>query len=618
VDPQPGQQGLDTLLQEMDDLREFVRAAPLQVDVNTIHPAHRDGVDNLARFVALRSQDLRGLQDDLAVHGLSSLGRAESHVLATLDAVINALRALCGAPPTTSDQPDPAFSIGPESLARSTDALLGPVPDGRSTRIMVTLPSDAADDPDLVERLVQAGMDVARINCAHDDATRWRAMAEHVRAAAVHHGRDVRVLMDLAGPKLRTGRMVPGPAVVKVKPRRDLLGRVLQPGVAALVPSDRPSGDAEGLPRIPVNREFFDRLHEGMGLTLTDSRGATRQFQVVSTGRQTSSVRPEVEVTSPRTAYVTTGTTIETDHPSAASGVVAALPPAPGFLRVSIGTQVDLVGADLPGEELTADRVRLGCTLPVAVASLRPGDRVFFDDGAFGGIVHSVTTNPAGTPTANIRITSAPPGGGKLRAEKGINLPDTHVPVPALTDDDLADLDTAVRLADMVALSFVRDADDVAMLLDELGRRDARHLGVVMKIETVHGFRQLPAILRAAMRNERVGVMIARGDLAVEAGYERLAEVQEEILWLCEAAHLPVIWATEVLDNLARTGRPSRSEITDAAMSERAECVMLNKGPHIIDAVLTLHDILHRMAEHQRKKRPLLRPLRSWMPDGPA
>jgi pyruvate kinase len=106
--------------------------------------------------------------------------------------------------------------------------------------------------------------------------------------------------------------------------------------------------------------------------------------------------------------------------------------------------------------------------------------------------------------------------------------------------------------------------------------------------------------------------MIARGDLAVEAGYERLAEVQEEILWLCEAAHLPVIWATEVLDTLARTGRPSRAEITDAAMAERAECVMLNKGPHIVLAIRTLDDILRRMSGHQRKKRALLRELRSW------
>ena len=106
--------------------------------------------------------------------------------------------------------------------------------------------------------------------------------------------------------------------------------------------------------------------------------------------------------------------------------------------------------------------------------------------------------------------------------------------------------------------------------------------------------------------------MIARGDLAVEAGYERLAELQEEILWLCEAAHVPVIWATQVLDTLARTGVPSRAEVTDAAAGERAECVMLNKGPYIVDAVTTLDDILRRMEGHQLKKRQLLRQLRSW------
>ena len=106
--------------------------------------------------------------------------------------------------------------------------------------------------------------------------------------------------------------------------------------------------------------------------------------------------------------------------------------------------------------------------------------------------------------------------------------------------------------------------------------------------------------------------MIARGDLAVECGFERLAEVQEEILWVCEAAHMPVIWATQVLETLAKTGLPSRAEITDAAMGERAECVMLNKGPHILDAMRTLDDILRRMQAHQSKKRPLLRALKSW------
>jgi pyruvate kinase len=108
--------------------------------------------------------------------------------------------------------------------------------------------------------------------------------------------------------------------------------------------------------------------------------------------------------------------------------------------------------------------------------------------------------------------------------------------------------------------------------------------------------------------------MIARGDLAVECGYERLAEVQEEILWAAEAAHMPVVWATQVLETLAKTGRPSRAEITDAAMGERAECVMLNKGPYILDAMRTLDDILSRMQSHQAKKRSLLRALKAWSP----
>jgi pyruvate kinase len=77
----------------------------------------------------------------------------------------------------------------------------------------------------------------------------------------------------------------------------------------------------------------------------------------------------------------------------------------------------------------------------------------------------------------------------------------------------------------------------------------------------------------AALRRPHTGVMIARGDLAGECGYDRLTELQEEILWLCEAAHLPVIWATQVL---ARTGRSARAEITDVPMGVRAECVMLN------------------------------------------
>ncbi|HSO45282.1 MAG TPA: pyruvate kinase, partial [Rhodoferax sp.] len=133
-----------------------------------------------------------------------------------------------------------------------------------------------------------------------------------------------------------------------------------------------------------------------------------------------------------------------------------------------------------------------------------------------------------------------------------------------------------------------------------------------LKIETLQGFENLPELMLAAMATKMAGVMIARGDLAVECGYERLAEVQEEILWCAEAAHMPVIWATQVLELMAKTGLPSRAEISDAGLGVRAECVMLNKGPYITQAIRTLDDILQRMGGHQAKKRPLLRALRAW------
>ena len=161
----------------------------------------------------------------------------------------------------------------------------------------------------------------------------------------------------------------------------------------------------------------------------------------------------------------------------------------------------------------------------------------------------------------------------------------------------------------MVALSFANSVDDVRALKERLAPLGEKQPAIVLKIETKRGFENLPMMLLEAMKAPRCGVMIARGDLAVECGFERLAEVQEQILWICEAAHVPVIWATQVLESLAKDGLPSRAEITDAAMSHRAECVMLNKGPYVTEAVHVLDDILRRMHGHQAKKRAMLREL---------
>jgi pyruvate kinase len=209
-----------------------------------------------------------------------------------------------------------------------------------------------------------------------------------------------------------------------------------------------------------------------------------------------------------------------------------------------------------------------------------------------------------------VEITQTAKATSMLAADKGINLPGTELSVRGLTEKDQRDLQFVVQHADGVGMSFVRSRDDVSQLDAALKRhRAGANLGVVFKIETRAGFENLPEILLAAMGDRPFGVMIARGDLAIECGYERLAELQEEILWICEAAHVPAIWATQVLESLAKKGTPSRAEITDAAMGERAECVMLNKGPHIVEALRVLDDILRRMQGHQNKKSPRLRVL---------
>jgi pyruvate kinase len=149
--------------------------------------------------------------------------------------------------------------------------------------------------------------------------------------------------------------------------------------------------------------------------------------------------------------------------------------------------------------------------------------------------------------------------------------------------------------------------EDVYDLRDALKKLGVPDMGIVLKVETQEAVHHLAQLLVAGLELPSVGVMIARGDLAVEVGFERLARVQEDILCLCEAAHIPVIWATQVLETLAKSGLPARAEITDAAMGHRAECVMLNKGEHVLDAVKTLAHLLQAEEPHHVKKREVFR-----------
>jgi pyruvate kinase len=603
---------IGALIDELWALRSAMVAfeAGVMPRPGAIAPHFAASARNLAHYLALRRTDIRSLQERLAWIGVSSLGRAETHVLANLDKVLGILSRLVDRPwtPHVGDEPV-GFNRGRALLERHAADLLGPAPAGRAARIMVTLPVEAATDFGLVRRLVAAGMDIARVNCAHDDAPAWQAMAKNVRRAASAVGRPVRILMDLAGPKLRTGPIAAGPPVIKVRPLRDEYGRVLAPARVTVRPAGAAGVAEEGEPLLAVSRKWFARLKEGQHLDCTDARDAERAFRVARIDGSAAVLETS------KTVYLTPATRLRRRRKGKGprDTGLSGFPHASGNLHLQRGDPLHVVrsGIGRAAREASGRRraqpASVACTLPAVLAQVRRGERIWFDDGRIGGVVRRASRE-----RLEVEITQARDGGDRLAADKGINLPDTALDLPALSAKDRADLAVAARHADLVGLSFARRAADVAGLLEALRDLGAPELGLVLKIETRRGFENLPELLLAAMAARAAGVMIARGDLAVECGYERLAEVQEEILWLAEAAHLPVIWATQVLESLAKTGRPSRAEITDAAMGERAECVMLNKGAYVVDAIRTLDDILRRMQAHQAKKRPLLRALRSF------
>jgi len=608
---------LHLLLRELTELRatllEHERALAPELEV--IPEEGRAGARNLVHYIALRRYDLRRIQLMLVRLGLSSLGRAEANVMATLDAVIGILERLTGLGSTTDVVSDSGVAFEEDSrlLRARTDALLGPEPTGRRVRVMVTMPGEAASNYDLIRDLMLGGMNCMRINCAHDGPLEWARMVAHARAAEVETGLSCRVLVDLAGPKIRTGAVEPGPRVVKVRPQRNELGRPVVPATVWLTCAESPVPTPDQANAVvPVEGKFLDVLRSGDRIGLRDARGAARFLTLVCDAEGGWIAE------SMRTIYIHEGATLTLIPPDreperlGVQGTVTGLPPRSGEILLEVGDRLLLTAAPLPGVSAvrdldggTIEPARISCTFPELFGMVRPGERIWFDDGKIGGIIRSVRADHI-----DVEIVYARPGGSRLYADKGINLPDSQLRFSPLTAKDREDLRFIARSADAVGYSFVQSALDVAELQSELAAVGRSDMGIVLKIETKRAFEQLPNMLLAAMRSPNVGVMIARGDLAIECGYERLAEVQEEILWLCEAAHLPVIWATQVLEGLTKHGQPSRPEITDAAMGERAECVMLNKGPYIVDAVHVLDDILRRMQAHQQKKRSMLRRLK--------
>ncbi len=441
----------------------------------TNHTQQQAAAKNLIHYLTLRGEDICSLQESLHTLGLSSLASSESHIHRQLQAVLQQLGKIY----KPAELDDCSFEYSTKQIRKKSSQLFGQKKDATSPYIMVTFDASFTNDYKLIKKLLLVGMNVARINCAHDDESTWTRLIYQSKRACHNTGLPCKIYIDLAGPKIRTNLINKGSEKGKVKVKE---------------------GDLIWL------------AEKAVGYT------------------------PEDIVISPN---------------------------------------------------------ELGI-----VSMLKKGERVYINDGIIKAIIESNTKK--GAALRLVRIASAKP---QIKVGKGINFPDSDISIPSLTDFDKVCLPFICKHADMVGYSFVKTAADLAVLQHALFQLTETPPHIILKIETPQAVKNLPDLLLCGMQQSVFGVMIARGDLAVEIGFERMSEIQEEILWICEAAHVPVVWATQVLDNLNKSGIATRSEITDAAHAAMAECVMINKGGHTVEVIETLKDVLHRIGGHRIKKR---------------
>jgi pyruvate kinase len=381
---------------------------------------------------------------------------------------------------------------------------------------------------------------------------------------------------------------------------------VINPSRAGLIPVGSALPDEINV-YIPVDKEWLQSLQVGDKIYFRDTRDKKRQLKVAETENEI------VWVNAYDACYIKTGTLFQrnVDVETIAVGEILpkeqALILKPGDTLILHKDQRDGELAEYDEEGLLLKTAHISCTSEEIFDDVKVGDPIYFDDGKIEGIIRKNDGD-----NMHVEITYAKEEGTKLKADKGINLPESDLQISGLTNKDREDLVFVAAYADAVNMSFVNCKEDVEDLISELEKLDAcNRLGIILKIETQKAFDNLPEILLSAMRVKPLGVMIARGDLAIECGWENVGRIQEEILWMCEAAHVPTVWATQVLENLAKKGLPSRAEITDAVMAQRADCVMLNKGPFITSAIAMLDRILIKMQEYQDKKAALLPALSS-------
>jgi pyruvate kinase len=441
---------------------------------------------NLHHYLNLRKYDFSQLQDDLTKVGLSSFGRSQGHMEASVNVALEMLSLSLGKElllPKSRLSYEASHQIMDKNgqiFSTSSD----------KTKIMITIPSEY--DEGWFSDLSREGVHLFRINTAHDHPDAWNEMAEGIKKASCED-KDLKIYVDLAGPKIRTS-LPEGKKTKKIK---------VFYGDKVLIHSS----------------------------TSTLSKKETKHYHAV-----------------------------------------------------------------------------VGCTLEKIGSMVNVGDHLFLDDGKIELCIDEILGEDI-----VCSVLTRNDEGSKIKDEKGINFPSSDIAIHAICEHDKEVLPYVCEYADILGISFAQTPEDITDLIDELEKLGKKgKIAIVAKIETKKGVRNLPSILEALIEYGNSGIMIARGDLAIEIGFENLAYMQEEILDLCTAAHMPVILATQVLESKMKTNIPSRAEISDVAFAHKAECVMLNKGEYALETIKILTTIFAQMDLIFRKNKLLYNPSFQW------
>ena len=556
-----------------------------------------ESIINLREYLNLRKHDLSALQDELTKAGLSSLGRSQSHIGSTLDALINILSMALG-----QKHELPVSRIGYEKahgiLKKNSEIFSKST---KKTKIMMTVPSSFREDTEWFKDLSDEGVSLFRINTAHDTPDDWREMARMIDSERTRNHKDIKIYVDLSGPKIRT-------TDINTAEAAETIGSKKHNREFYLIPKwNIDLARSYTKPALYVDTDFLRNINGSSSFEISDRDGVMHTVYFFKKNRHGHKFYSDVKfIVTPHSIlrHVQNGVVSETP--------LLFLSEENNGSRVFFGNKVVISPSNvsIPAAKKMKGNydARIGCTLENVADRVKPGDKVFIDDGK---VELQIDTIHEGSLVCT--VLTRKPSGVVIKPEKGINFPGTAIAVCALDEHDKKILPDIAEYADIIGISFTQSVDDVHAVtaaLEALGKNGK--IGIVAKIETQKGVENLPQILEALIGYGKSGVMIARGDLAIEIGYENLAFMQEEILDLCAAAHMPVILATQVLENKMKTNIPSRAEITDAAFAHKAECVMLNKGEYARETIKILNAIFTQMDLVFRKNKLLLNPTFQW------